>query len=90
VSSIDRDWLIEKIEKVVESIHSIDKTLAAQEVQLTEHIRRTQAAEDNIELLRKELKPVQEHVARMDGALRFLGILSLVAGVAAAIHKVLN
>lgn len=72
-------------------------TLAAIQIDIAEirkdlelHIYRTELAEENIELLRKELSPVKEHVTRIDGVLRFLGALSLILGIATAIAGIYN
>ena len=68
----------EKLDKHTEILASVDKTLALQEEQLRNHIRRTQLAEENLDLLRKDFKPVENHV-------HFVNTLSkLVALIAAA------
>ena len=58
-------------------LNNIDVTLAKQSVILTEHVKRST-------MLEEQLKPVQKHVAMVDGALRLLGILLVIAGVIAA------
>jgi hypothetical protein len=52
---------------------------------LREHMRRTEAAEDNLELLRQELKPIKVHVGHVEGALKMLGMLAIGAGVVVSI-----
>lgn len=72
------------LEDIRESISTISKTLIRQEVQLTEHIRRTDVAEKNIEKIADTIKPIQEHVAMVKGGMKFIGILgALLAGIAA-------
>jgi hypothetical protein len=52
------------------------------------HIYRTKLAEENIELLRSDLKPVEAHVQKVEGAFKFLGVISLLSSIAAAIVKI--
>lgn len=49
-------------EKLVDSVHEINITLAKQHISLEEHMKRSQAAEEAISLLRTELKPIERHV----------------------------
>lgn len=72
--SDERDVRIEnKLDKVVEHIGSIDATLAAQHVSLTEHIRRTN-------LLEQEIAPIKKHVNMVSGALKLILILAAIGG----------
>lgn len=75
------DKLEGKIDQIRESIHSIDKTLIRQEEQLAHHIKRTELAEKSIEMLQKQVEPISKHVARTEGALKMLGVVSLVLGI---------
>ena len=70
----------ERLDRIEEKLANIDKTLAVNTASLQEHIKRTN-------LLEEALKPVEQHVARVDGALRFLGVISLVVGIIAALYK---
>jgi hypothetical protein len=54
--------MFERQEKIIEDLNEIKVIQAMQAESLKEHIRRTALAEENIELLRKELEPVEEHV----------------------------
>ena len=57
---------------------SVDKTLALQAQQLEQHMLRTQIAEENIEMLRQEFKPIQDQS-------KFIkSLMKLIAWVAAA------
>ena len=75
--------IADKLDRISDRLNKIDVTLAEQHVSLKEHIRRT-------ELLEGKLEPVETHVARVDGALRLLGVLSLLVGIAAGILKVVG
>jgi RecB family endonuclease NucS len=60
--------------EVLTRLGSIDITLAKQEEHLAEHIRRTQ-------LLEEDMVPVKEHVQQVNGAIKFIGLLSIVATI---------
>lgn len=54
--------LIKDVDQIKKSLANVDKTLALQHMSLGEHMRRSQANEEAIEILKNELKPVVEHV----------------------------
>lgn len=64
----------EKLDKIDSSITRIDITLAKQHESLKDHMRRTH-------LLEQSLKPVEKHVAMVNGALKFIGILAMIMGI---------
>jgi septal ring factor EnvC (AmiA/AmiB activator) len=49
-----------KIDKLDEKLHSIDKTLIRQEASLAEHIKRTSINETQLEKFEKEVRPILE------------------------------
>ena len=61
---------VEKLDEIVKSIHNIDKTLAVNTAQLTEHIKRTN-------LLEARMEKVDTHVNMVNGIVKF--ILALAA-----------
>lgn len=62
--------IYDKVEALDNRVDDIDKTLTRQEVNLREHMRRSEAAENGIEILKKELinlhkeeiQPIKDHV----------------------------
>lgn len=64
----------DKIDKIVERLGSMDVTLEKQHGQLEYHIKRT-------DLLEAELKPVRDHVRLIQAALKWLTIISVLAGL---------
>lgn len=64
----------EKLDDTNDHLASIDVTLAAQHVSLKEHIRRTT-------ILEQEIRPIKKHVDMMNGALKLIGVLALIAGI---------
>lgn len=80
----------EKLDRVIEAIHRIDVTLARQEENLREHMRRTEIAEKSIETLRAEVKPVQQHVLRVEGIIKALTVSGVVVGIVTGLIKVME
>jgi archaellum component FlaC len=68
----------DKLDKVMEHITSIDVTLAKQHVSLEEHIKRTNMLEDKLE-------PIEKHVNMVNGAIKFIILLSALAAIYAVI-----
>jgi hypothetical protein len=87
------DKLIQKIaaqlDKVAEDISEMKVIQAKQEVSLSDHIRRTELLEEGQEKVFSELKPIQRHVDQVSGALKFVGLLSLVIGIIAGIIAII-
>jgi uncharacterized protein YaaN involved in tellurite resistance len=81
--------ILDKIDTIDSSLTEISVTLGKQEVSLSEHIKRTNLLEERIELLREEMRPVEKHVFYMHGALKALGVVSLIIGVLVAIKQLL-
>lgn len=71
-----------KLDEVVSRIGSIDVTLGMQEVSLADHIRRT-------ELLENDLKPIKIHVAMISGALKLLGLSSVIVSIIYGITRII-
>jgi cell division septum initiation protein DivIVA len=67
-----------KVDEHTKILSSIDKTLALQAQQLETHIRRTEVAEENLDMLRKDFKPVENHV-------EFVNKLSKLVALSAAV-----
>jgi len=81
--------IMDKIDSIDSSLNDMAITLAKQEVSLAEHIKRSNLLEERLELLREEMRPVEKHVFYMHGALKALGVLSVVVGVVLAIKQLL-
>lgn len=63
------------------SVATQAETLKAQHDQLVEHIRRTKNLEER-------MKPIELHVTRLDGAIKFVAFVGLLASMMAALAKV--
>lgn len=84
------DKLEGKFDSLDARLDSVDKTLVKQEVNLNEHMRRTELAEKQISDIKTELAPIKRHVDMVHGALKLLGILSLAIGAANGIIHLLH
>ena len=80
------DKIDDKLDKVDNRIDKIDVTLGKQEVQLAEHMRRSQANEEAVAILKDEVKPVVSHVYLM-GVLGKIALVLLGSGLILKIVK---
>jgi len=72
------DRLHEKVDKIDKRLDKVDKHLAVYNNQLSIHIKRSEMLED-------DMKPIKEHVHQIKGIFKFLSILGILAGIAAAL-----
>lgn len=76
------DRLHSKVDKIDDRLDKVDKHLAIYNEQLTIHIKRS-------EMLEEDMKPVKEHVHQVKGIFKFISIIGVIAGIAAAIKGAL-
>jgi predicted nucleic acid-binding Zn-ribbon protein len=83
-----------KIDRLDTRLDSVEKVLVKQEANIEHHVKRCDEIEESNKLLRTELKtdmkPVQDHVAYMNGALKALGIIATVVAIVAGLVKVIE
>lgn len=79
-----------KLDEHTKILSSVDKTLALQAQQLEQHMMRTQLAEENLEILRKELKPVQKHVEFINGLSKLITLAGTVIGIIYAVYEIIT
>jgi tetrahydromethanopterin S-methyltransferase subunit G len=72
--------LDDRLEKIESRLTEIDRTLLVNTSSLEKHMLRTELSEKRLEKIENELIPVSRHVSQVSGALKFVGILSLVTG----------
>lgn len=76
-------YLSDKLDILDARLDHMNETLIVQQEQLREHMRRSALNEEAIELLKNELKPLQEDWLRV----RFLGkVLAVLAGSASVFY----
>ena len=69
-------------------LDSIEKVLISQEMNLKEHMRRSDNLEALVNLIQeKDLKPLHKHVSQVEGVFKFLGLVALVLTIVSGIMK---
>lgn len=88
------DKIESKLDHLHERVSSIDVTLARQEENLKEHMRRTAVAEANLDLHKEILKPIQSHVTKFELAFKIGGwtaaSVAFLVSVAAGVIKIIE
>jgi 2C-methyl-D-erythritol 2,4-cyclodiphosphate synthase len=84
------DKIEEKIDRVESRISNIDITLVKQEVNLAEHMRRTELNEIAVEKIRETLVPINKHVNMLEGVFKFFGLVSILLGITVSIIKIVG
>ena len=76
---------VEKLDSKIDTISSdiveIKITSARHDENLKLHMKRSDLAEEGINLLKDELVPIKKHVNYVDGIVKFLAVMSTALGV---------
>jgi hypothetical protein len=72
------DRIEQKIDKIADTLTEQAVTLGRLTVTVEDHVKRTNILEDDI-------KPIKKHVAMVEGALKFIGLLGILAGIIQAV-----
>ncbi len=86
----DKEWVRGKLEDITTHLGEINTTLALNTAALEEHQRRSIANEKNLDLLRKEFKPIALHVAVVGALGKLIGIMGTGVGLIIGILKLLG
>lgn len=81
------DKLDTKIDNISSDIVEIKVTSARHDENLKLHMKRSDAAEQGINLLKDELIPIKKHVHGVDVVIKLIAIASSVVGSIAAVFK---
>ncbi len=79
----------DKLDKLDSRLDQIQVLQAVHTEQLKEHMRRSDLLERRIEQVDQELKPVEQHVAVVNGIMKLVGILGTLAAIALALKELL-
>jgi tetrahydromethanopterin S-methyltransferase subunit G len=82
--------LDDRLEKIESRLTEIDRTLLVNTSSLEKHMLRTELSEKRLEKIEDELVPVTRHVSQMSGALKLVGILSLISGFIFSLIKLVQ
>jgi tetrahydromethanopterin S-methyltransferase subunit G len=67
-------------------LDNIEKVMIAQEINLKEHMKRSDNLEEMVKIIKVEdLKPLEKHVTMVEGVFKFLGLMALLVGLASGI-----
>lgn len=61
------------LEKLVEQLLELNEKVARQEVRLDDHMRRSEQNEEANKMIAEAIKPIQVHVAMVQGGIKMLG-----------------
>lgn len=83
---------IETIHKEFDQrLDAIEQVLILQEENLRTHMKRSDNLEKLVDKLRDEdIKPLTKHVSMIEGALKLLGVISLITGMVVSVISVLG
>ncbi len=80
----------QKIDVVATKTNDVVIILTKQHEVLKDHTRRSIAAEENIALLRADVKPLQKRMAQAEGAFKLIVMLAVVASIAEGVMSILS
>ena len=86
----NNERLEQKLDILDMRLDSMDKTLVKQEINLRQHMERSDKLELMIGALEKDLKPVQKHVIIVEGIFKLIGALSMLLGILATVLNILG
>ena len=84
------DKIDKRLDRIAGILREMEKTLIKQAYQLEEHMRRTEINETAIDKLFTSLVPIQVHVNRLDGIIRFVGFVSLLVGLGVGVFSLFS
>jgi len=79
-----------KLDKMQDNLHSIDKTLVAQHENLKLHIKRTDLLENHVQTLEKQIKPISDHVLKVNFIFTLIGGISIGVGIIVGVTQIVE
>jgi archaellum component FlaC len=73
----------DRVNEIRNDVIEIKVTMATNTASLQEHMRRTA-------LLENQVEPLRAHVTMVNGVLKFIGFLAVLAGIAEGVVQVIN
>lgn len=84
------EMILDELKDMRKDMNNMSNTQAQQHITLQDHTRRSEALEKLYELVRSELEPVKKHVAMVDGALKFIGLIGVIVGIITGIVSLIS
>jgi hypothetical protein len=86
----DISCLRKDVSCIGEDIAAINVTIAKQQVNIEEHIRRTELAEEAIKNITGRIVPIEKYVSAWGGVGKALMVLGAISGILVALFKILG
>jgi len=71
----------EKLDIIIDRLNETDKILAVQAEQLAYHIKRSDQLDTALGIIKNDLKPIEKHVSRVEGAFKLIALLASIAAI---------
>lgn len=81
------DWMKDEIAYIRASLGDVYKSQESMRVDLERHILRTSLAEENIQMLRAEVRPISMHVAVITALVKLVGLVGGIVGLVVGVLK---
>lgn len=70
-----------KLEEISKDMTELKITSAKQEVNLQEHMKRS-------DMLEAKMVPIEQHVSKVDGALKLIGFIGIISGIVLSVFEI--
>lgn len=87
---MDENKILEKLDKLAEIGIKQEVNLARLTVTVEEHTKRSNLLEDAQKEIHQELEPIKKHVAMVNGALKLIGLVGIMATIVMAVVETLQ
>lgn len=91
MNSVEKlDIIDAKVDKIQEAIGEINVTLAVNTKSLQDHMERTALNEEALQILKSELKPVHEHVLKVNYTITVIGVVGAIIGFCYTVYQIIQ
>jgi len=80
--------IIHRLESIYSDVGEIKITAAKQEENLKEHMRRSDLLEEEVNLLKTQLKPLQNYLVMLQGLAKALALIGVAVSIIAGLAKI--
>lgn len=84
------DRIHSTLETIRDRLSDMNITIAKQEENLKEHMRRTDQNENMIKSLETSIEPIKKHVSMVEGALKLVGLVASIAAIATSFYGLIQ
>lgn len=82
--------ILDSQEETQRDVSDMKADLAAQKVILDEHMRRSLANEEAVEIMRAQIKPIEEHILKFNFTFKLVAAVGTTLAVIAAVVKIID